>query len=54
MTKIDFSDIFGLHPQFLKMFQSHKGETDVLLLMKVTFGPYPRLEAGDQEAQPCD
>lgn len=40
MTKIYFSDISGLHPQFLKMLQSHKGEVNDLVLMKVTYAPY--------------
>lgn len=33
MTQIYFTDICGLHSQFLKMLQSHKGETDVLLFI---------------------
>lgn len=36
MTKIYFPDIFGLHPQSLKMLQSHKSDMGVLLLMKLT------------------
>ena len=42
MTKIYFSDTFGLHPQFL---QSQKGDTGVLLLMKGAFGPHLRAGA---------
>ena len=54
MTKIYFSDIFGFHPQFLKMLQSHKSEVGVLLLIKITFGPHPRMGADCQEDQLCD
>lgn len=32
MTKIYFSDRFALHPQLLKIPQSHKGKQDILLL----------------------
>lgn len=32
--------IFGLHPQLVKVLQSHKGEMSVFLLLKVTFGPH--------------
>ena len=53
MTKMYLSDIFGLHPQFLKTFQSHEGEMGILLLMQVTIGPHPRVGAGCQEDQPC-
>ena len=54
LTEIFFLYIFGFHPQFLKMLQSHKSETSVLLLMKVTFGPHPRVGAGCQEDQSYD
>lgn len=58
MAKIYFSDIFGLHPHFLKPLYSHKGETDVLLLIKENFGPQPWLRGGEmagcQEDQPCE
>lgn len=40
---IYFLDIFGLHPQFLNMLQSRKGEVDVLLVIWMTFGPHPRM-----------
>ena len=43
--QIYFSDIFGVHPQFMKTLQSQKGEIDVLLLLKVTYGP-PQKKAG--------
>lgn len=54
MTQIYFSDIFGLHSQFLKMLQSHKGEMDVLLLIKATFGSHPRAGAGCQKDKSQD
>lgn len=53
MTKINSSDIFELHPPFSKTLNSHKGEMGVLLLKKVTCGPYPKVRAGCQEGQPC-
>ena len=50
-----FLDIFGLHPQFLKVLQSHTGEMGVLLLMNVTFGPMQGGGgSGCQEDEPCD
>lgn len=54
MTNIYFSDIFHLHPQFLKMLHSHKGEISILLLMKVTSGTHPRVGVCCQEDQPRD
>lgn len=54
MTKIYFSEISGLHPQILKMLQSHRREIDVSLLMKVIFEVHPRGGAGCQEGQPRD
>lgn len=56
MTKVYSSDIFGLHVQFLKTFQSHEGEMGImgiLLLIQLTFGPQ-KLGAGCQKDQPCD
>lgn len=46
---IYFSDIFGFHPEFLKILQTHKGELGVLFLMKVTFGLHPRVGTGCQK-----
>lgn len=54
MTNIYFSDIFHLHPQFLKMLHSHKGEISVLLLMKVTSESYKGQWLVAQKDQPYD
>lgn len=35
MTKIYYSDMFGLHPQFLKMLQNPKGKMGVLLIERL-------------------
>lgn len=55
MTKIYFSDTFGLQAQFLKLPQDSKGGMAVLLLMKWGSGRCPqvsRLVAGRNG--PCD
>lgn len=39
-----FSDKSGLHSQFLKMLQSHKGAVEVLLFMTVTCRSHPRAQ----------
>lgn len=40
--KIQFLDIFGLHPQFLKTFKAIKVKWEVFLLMRVIFRPHPK------------
>lgn len=49
MNKIHFSDTFGLYPQFL---QSHKGDTNVLFLMKGTFEPHLRARVHGPNVSP--
>lgn len=54
VTKIYFSDLSGLHPQFLKILHCHEGEMGVLLLTRLIFGSHPMSGADCQEDQSCD